>query len=78
MITDTQKRQQILRKIYRVPSEKLKELDDFISKLEQNINNKTKILSFAGAWQNIDDSILNDLTDNLISNRQKNRRRVDE
>lgn len=77
MITDTQKRQQILRKIYRIPSEKLKELDDFVSSLEQE-NKKVKILSFAGAWQNIDDSVLNDLTENLINNRQKNRRRTDE
>jgi len=78
MITDTQKRQQILRKIYRIPSEKLKELDDFVSKLEKEIHKKTKNLSFAGAWQNIDDSVLKDLTENLISNRQKNKRRADE
>ncbi len=78
MITDTQKRQQILRKIYRIPSEKLKELDDFVSKLEKEIHKKAKILSFAGAWQNIDDSVLKDLTENLISNRQKNKRRADE
>lgn len=77
MITDTQKRQQILRKIYRIPSEKLKELDDFVSKLVQSINKKTKIMSFAGSWQNIDDSVFNDLTKNLISNRQKTKRRTD-
>ena len=28
---------------------------------------KTKTLSFAGAWENIDDSVFNDLTKNLIS-----------
>ena len=78
MITDTQKRQQILRKIYRVPSEKLKELDDFVSNLEKGIHKKSKNLSFAGAWQNIDDSVLKDLTENLISNRQRNKRRADE
>ena len=76
MITDTQKRQQILRKIFRIPSEKLNELDDFISKFEQETNKKTKTSSFAGAWQNIDDSILSELTENLISNRQKNKRRI--
>ena len=29
-MTDTQRRQQILKKIYRVPSDKLEELDDFV------------------------------------------------
>jgi hypothetical protein len=77
-ITDTQKRQQILRRIYRIPNEKLKELEDFISKLEPDNNKKDRILSFAGSWQNIDDSVFIELTENLISNRQRNKRRTDE
>lgn len=72
-ITDTQKRQQILRRIYRIPNEKLKELEDFISKLEPDNNKKDRILSFAGSWQNMDDSVFIELTENLISNRQRNK-----
>lgn len=67
-----------MRKIFRVPSDKLEELDDFVSKLEQNIDKKSNTLSFAGSWQNIDDSIFNDLTENLINNRQANHSRIDE
>ena len=78
MITDTQKRQQILRKIYRIPAEKLKELDDFVSKLVQSKNKRKKTLTFAGAWKDIDNSILIGLTEKLISNRQRNKRRSDE
>lgn len=78
MITDTQRRNQILRKINRIPTDKLKELDDFVSKLEQGIIQKSKTLSFAGAWSDIDDTVFNDLTHDLISNRQRNRRRIDE
>lgn len=78
MITDTQKRQQILRKIHRIPNDKLNELDDFISKFEQEIEKKTRVLSFAGAWQNVDDSVLNDFTENLIVKRQENKRRNNE
>jgi len=78
MITDTQQRQLILRKVYRIPVEKLKELDDFISKLELAVNKKTKTLSFAGSWKNIDDSALIELTEKLIMNRQRNKRRTDE
>ncbi|MFC2087080.1 hypothetical protein ACFLSA_02825 [Bacteroidota bacterium] len=78
MITDTQRRNQILKKIQRIPSDKLKELDDFVSKLEQNTGRKTDTLSYAGAWYDIDNSILDDLTKNLISKRMKNRPRIDE
>jgi hypothetical protein len=78
MMTDTQRRQQILKKIYRVPSDKLEELDNFVSKLEQNSDKKDHIMSFAGAWQNIDDSAFKELTDNLINNRQRNKRRDNE
>ena len=74
MITNTQKLQQILRRIYRIPSNKLKELDDFISKLEQTISKKTNTLSFAGAWKDLDDSVFNELTENLIKNRERNKR----
>lgn len=78
MMTDIQRRQQILKKIYRVPSDKLEELDDFVSKLEQSIDKKEQVMSFAGAWQDIDDSLFKELTDNLINNRQKNKRRNNE
>ena len=77
-MTDTQRRQQILKKIHRVPSDKLEELEDFVSKLEQNTDKKDKKMSFAGAWQNIDDSVFKELTDNLINNRQRNKRRDNE
>lgn len=78
MITDTQRRNQILRRISRIPKDKLKDLDDYISKLEKQISNKSKTLSYAGAWQDIDDSAFDDLTSNLIRNRQRNRGRIDE
>jgi len=78
MISDSQIRSQIIRQIQRIPPEKLKELEEFISNLDQSITKKAKILSFAGAWLNIDDSVFNELTENLIANRLKNRRRFDD
>lgn len=78
MITDTQRRNQILRRISRIPKDKLKELDEYVSKLEQEISKKNRTLSFAGAWKDIDSTVFDDFTINLISNRQKNRRRLDE
>lgn len=78
METDIQIRNQLLRKIQRIPAEKLRELNDFVSKLEQTTNKKDKILSFAGAWEDMDDSLFEELTDNLISKRKRNKRRIDE
>ncbi len=78
MIGDTQIRQLILRKIRRIPSNKLNDLNEYLSKLEQTPEKTTKILSYAGSWSNVDESALNELTDNLILNRSKNSRRFDE
>ncbi len=78
MSIDTQIRSKLLRKIQRIPSNRLKEIDDFISLMESSTNKKDKNLSFAGAWANIDDSVFVNLTDNLIENREKNKRRINE
>ncbi len=78
MITDTQRRNQILRRISRIPKDKLKDLDEYVSKLEHSVGNKSRTLSFAGSWQDLDDDVFDDLTVNLISNRKRNRRRIDE
>ncbi len=78
MISDTQIRNQLLRRIHRIRADKLRQLDDYAAKLEESINNKEKILSFAGVWENIDDDLFNDFTDKLITRRQRNKRRIDE
>ena len=78
MISDTQIRQQILRKIRRIPSNKLTDLNEYLSNLEQTTEKSTKVLSFSGSWNNIDESAFKELTDTLISNRNKNSRRFDE
>lgn len=78
MLTETQIRSKILKKISRIPLDRLKEIDELLSKIENEISVQKKNLSFAGAWENIDDSVFFDLTDNLIKNRNKNRKRIDE
>lgn len=78
MLEDTQIRQMILRKIRRIPSNKLNDVNDYLNKLEQTTENTSKILSYAGSWNNIDESAFDELTDNLIPNRRKNSRRFDE
>ena len=78
MITDKQRKNQILRRIQKLSPDKIKELHEFMDQLEQETPKKGKILSYAGAWSDMDESTLNDLTKNLISSRQKNKRRFEE
>lgn len=78
MIADTQIRQQILHKIRRIPSNKLNDLNEYLSKLEQTTDKTSKILSYAGSWKNIDKSSFDEFTEDLILNRNKNSRRFDE
>ena len=78
MKSDTQIRDQLIRRIQRIRADKLKQLDDYAAKLEKTIHNKEKILSFAGAWDNLDDDLFNDLTNKLMTRRQENNRRINE
>lgn len=78
MITDIQRRNQIMRRISRIPTDKLKDLDDYVSKLELGTKNENRTISFAGSWQDIDSSVYEDFTENLIKKRQSNRHRIDE
>jgi len=78
MITDKQRKNQILRRIQKLPPDKLKELHEFMDQLEQETPKKRKVLSYAGAWSDMNESAFNDLTKNLISSRQKNKRRFEE
>jgi hypothetical protein len=48
---------------------KLKELDYFVSSLELSTNKKEKNLSFAEAWKKLDDTVFEELTENLIEKR---------
>jgi len=76
MEDDAKIRNKIIRQVYRIPIDKLKELDDFVSKLEINKNKNHKNLSFAGCWSDIDNSMFDDFTKNLIENRCRNRERI--
>jgi hypothetical protein len=73
-----QRRIQILRKVEKLPPDKLKMLYDYLSRLEKESPSPGKVLSYAGVWDDIDESTLKDFTDHIISRRQKTRRRFGE
>ncbi|MBE0638479.1 MAG: hypothetical protein IH598_08165 [Bacteroidales bacterium] len=78
MTTETKIRKQILRRIERMPEEQLMELDKILKKLELEKTKKDRILSYAGAWKDMDDAIFRAFTGELITRRQENKRRSDE
>jgi len=73
MTTDTQIRNQLIRRIQKIPSNKLKELNELVAKLELSSPKKDKNLSFAGAWANLDSELFHNLTEKLIDNRQRSK-----
>lgn len=78
MITDRQRRSLLLKRISRIPSDKLKELDEYVSKLEDQDKRDSNNISYAGAWKDIDDSVFESFTTLLIENRSRNRKRINE
>ena len=77
MKTENRIRSQIIQQLNKMSTKKLKEIQKFLGELEEN-ETQSKVLSYAGAWSDIDDSAMEDLTVNLIANRQKNQRRFDQ
>lgn len=78
MISETKIRNQILRIIERMPGEQLSKLDMYLKKLALEKTKKDRILSYAGAWKDMDDNIFRGFTEELIARRQENKRRSDE
>ena len=70
MTTETKIRNQILKRINRIPVEQLSELDKYLEILEARNTKKSKVLSYAGAWKDMDDNIFREFTEELIVRRQ--------
>jgi hypothetical protein len=69
---------QILRKIKQIPEEHLSRIDKFLKKLDSRNIRKKRILSYAGTWKDLDEDVLYQFTDELITRRKKNSRRTNE
>lgn len=78
MTSETIIRNKIFQRISRFPLEQLTEIEKFLKKLESHNNKKKKILSYAGAWKDMDDEVFAQFTNELITRRQKNKRRANE
>jgi len=70
-------KEQIKEKIDHISSERLADVLDFLTKIEEEEQHIRRILSFAGTWQDLDQEAIDDLTINLHKNRMLSDRKID-
>jgi hypothetical protein len=66
-------RNNLIRKIQQLSTDKLTEISNLLSKIENQFKSKDKTLKLAGTWKDIDENLFIDLTEGLQTNRAKDR-----
>jgi hypothetical protein len=66
-------RNNLIRKIQQLSTDKLTEMSNLLSKIENQFKSKDKTLKLAGTWKDLGDEILIDLTEKLHEHRAKDR-----
>ena len=74
MISIKELKERLKRKIDNLSEDKLNDVSQFMEFLEIG-NNKGKLLTFAGSWNDIDDETFSELTNKLEDRRRNNRTR---
>ncbi|NCU31979.1 MAG: hypothetical protein EOM23_03365 [Candidatus Moranbacteria bacterium] len=69
MTTETKIRNEIFGRIEGLPEEQLTKLDMYLKKLALEKTKKDRILSYAGAWKDMDDEIFREFTTELSTRR---------
>lgn len=72
MLQDRELKQKIISQIELLPDEDLEEIDKVINNLKNRKTKRERILSFSGAWKDMDDDTFNVLID---ENRRNSSRR---
>ncbi len=73
MNSNNKLRNSVLKKIQQLPAVKLREVDNLLNEIEDQIATKEKTLTLAGSWKDLDDELFSDLTSNLHQNRNNDR-----
>lgn len=66
-------RNNLIRKIQRLSTEKLTEVNDLLKTIGNQLHSKDKTLKLAGIWKDLGDDIFEDLTERLHRNRANDR-----
>lgn len=61
---------EIIKKLEAFSLAKLSQVMAFVKNLDEDESRKTRVLSFAGSWKDLDQEIFDDLTVNLQKNRE--------
>ena len=70
-------RDDIRKRIEKLPADQLQELLIFLISLEKDTTHIEKVLSFAGIFKDLDDEVFDDLTINLHENRMASTCEID-
>jgi hypothetical protein len=66
-------RNNLIRKIQQLSTDKLTAMNNLLGKLENQFKSKDKTLKLAGSWKDLGDDFFVDLTEKLHDNRAKDR-----
>lgn len=66
-------RNNLIRTIQQLSTDKLNEVTNLLGKIENQFKSKDKTLKLAGSWKDLGDDLFTDLTENLHQNRAKDR-----
>ncbi len=73
MNTKNRLRNNLIRKIQQLSTNKLTEINKLLSRIENQLKSKENTLNLGGSWKNFDNDLFNDFTVNLHNNRAKDR-----
>ena len=62
-------RNTLVRKLQQLPTDKLTEISNLLSKIENQLKSKDKTLKLAGTWKDLDDNFFHEMTEKLHDNR---------
>ena len=71
-------KERLIKRIHILDADDLADVETFMSSLAFEKRSVGDVLSFAGAWDDIDDEVFSDLTENLFINRREGTSRINE
>ncbi len=73
MNTKSKLKDKLVKRIHRLSTQKLTEVDSLLNKIEMQLKSKEVTLKLAGSWKDLDEEIFQELTENLHSKRANDR-----
>lgn len=73
MNVDQRLRNSLVRKLQRLPTDKLSEVNELLGKIENQLRSKDKTLQLAGSWKDVEDDFFTEMVEKLHRNRSQDR-----